>query len=500
MIGVLGMEVKAKTMAAFTAPKLRYRKPGRAQEAPGDYDHIALIVLDRDALSAAPFGDVLAARMKRRASKTPPGTVFLTEAPNTAGTTLAVGFLGADMEPFALQELARKLVAFKSGTRRAAVMAPGLSPEIRRRALDALVQCLYARAPLPHFRADDAAPAPPVVDVFGLDDNDRRQRAAARGNHLARALTVLPGNHLTPRLYVKRVKALAAENGWQFGFWDEKRLATLGAGAFLAVTRSEAVGAGIVHVRYKPRRATKAPVALVGKGICFDTGGVNVKPARSMYGMHEDMEGSAVALGTLLALTELKVPFVVDCYLAIAENAIGPRSYRPNDVVRASNGTTIEIVHTDAEGRMVLADTLALACRARPALVIDYATLTGTCVYALGTRMTGVFTNRPEWSARILEAGRQSGERVWAFPLEEDYAEAIKSDIADVKQCAQDGEADHILAALFLKRFLRHDPAWIHLDLSAGRHKGGLGAVPTDVTGFGVHWSLALLADGRWDW
>jgi len=484
----------------FTTPRVRYLKPGSMKDGADLYGHIAIIVNRAQDLAKAPFGSVLLKRLKTQEVRPVAGTVFTTQAPNETGSMLAVGFADKTLSPFALLELARKLTGIPRGTGKVCLMALGLTGEDHKRAINALTSCIYARAPLPDFKGETAARPVAAVDIYGADDDDARLRAGAYGNHLARTLSILPGNHLTPSLYVKRIKQWAADKGWKFQFLDEKRLAARGAGAFLAVTRTEAVGSGIVHLRYSPRKVQKNPIALVGKGICFDTGGVNVKPARHMYGMHEDMEGSAVALGTLLALSELKVPYVIDCYLAIAENAIGPRSYRPNDVVRATNGTTIEIVHTDAEGRMVLADTLSLACESHPGLVLDYATLTGACVNALGTRMSGVFTNRPMLTQKLIEAGHTSGERVWPFPLEDDYDAELKSDIADVKQCTLEGEADHILAALFLKRFLAHDPIWIHMDLSAGRHKGGLGAVPSDTTGFGVHYTLALLSDPTLHW
>jgi leucyl aminopeptidase len=272
-----------------------------------------------------------------------------------------------------------------------------------------------------------------------------------------------------------------------------------GAGAFLAVAQgSSERDAGILQLQYTPAKASKKKtLALVGKGICFDTGGMNLKPARHMHGMHEDMEGSAVALGTLLALTEMKVNYPVDCYLALAQNHIGPDAYKQNDVVTAMNGTTIEIVHTDAEGRMVLADTLTLASQQKPGLIIDYATLTGACVYALSTRYSGAFTNRDTFIQPIIDAGRHSGERVWPFPVDKDFDKPLDSDIADIKQCTLDGEADHILAARFLSRFIDHNVPWIHVDLSAGNHKGGLGAIPTDITGFGVAFTLTLLRDKR---
>ncbi|MDX5410716.1 MAG: leucyl aminopeptidase family protein, partial [Thauera sp.] len=271
------------------------------------------------------------------------------------------------------------------------------------------------------------------------------------------------------------------------------------AGAFLAVTQaSERDDGGLLRLSYRPKGHAKKPgLALIGKGICFDTGGVNLKSAKSMHGMHEDMEGSAVALGTLLALSLLKVDFAVDCWLALAENHIGPQAYKPNDVVTASDGTRIEIVHTDAEGRMVLADALAIAARDKPALMLDYATLTGACVYALSTRYSGVFGNREELLALLTDTGRHCGERVWPFPMDADFDAALKSDIADIKQCTLDSEADHILAARFLNRFVPADVPWLHVDLSAGNHKGGLAHIPGDVTGFGVTLTVqALLEHG----
>jgi leucyl aminopeptidase len=178
----------------------------------------------------------------------------------------------------------------------------------------------------------------------------------------------------------------------------------------------------------------------------------------------------------------------------VTENRISATAYTSQDIVVAVNGTSIQVIHTDAEGRLVLADTLALSAREKPALIIDYATLTGTCIAALTTRYSGIFSNRAGAVKNLLAAAMASGERVWPFPLDDDFDEPLKSEIADVKQCVVEGAGDHIFAARFLKRFVPDDIAWVHLDLSAGQHKGGLGAVPTDITGFGVAYTLGLLA------
>jgi leucyl aminopeptidase len=214
-----------------------------------------------------------------------------------------------------------------------------------------------------------------------------------------------------------------------------------------------------------------------------------------MYHMHEDMQGSAVAVGTMLALSALEAPYDIDCWLAITENQIGARAFRPQEVVRASNGVTIQVAHSDAEGRMVLADTLAFAAHTTPDIIVDFATLTGSCVVALGDRYSGAFTNRPEWRSALELAGRDSGERVWPFPMDEDYDLELDSTIADILQCTPDSKADHILAARFLNRFVPASIPWIHLDLAASNRSGGLGHIPTDYTGFGVRYATHLLLD-----
>ncbi len=338
-----------------------------------------------------------------------------------------------------------------------------------------------------------AAPALPIPRIA----------ASARAGNLVRSLTGLPPNELNARGYRRLLQRLARRHRLQLRWYSEAQLKRLGAGAFLAVSRGNAArDAGIAHLRWRgPVRAhrarSRAPdVALVGKGILFDTGGVNIKPHRSMLDMHTDMSGSAVALASLIALSELQSDIKAEAWLAITENNTGPNSYRPQEVVRACNGTTIQVIHSDAEGRMVLADTLALAARSRPGLTIDFATLTGACVHALTERYSGVFTNRPQWSEALVAAGRDSGERVWSFPLDEDFDSDLESTVADVMQCTVDSKGDHILAARFLQRFIGDLP-WVHVDLSSATRRGGLGHVTTEVTGFGVRWTLELLLSQR---
>ena len=463
--------------------------------------HLICLLSAAFEIGRLPHGNVLEQRIKAARHKLTAESPFHTLLPNAQGTRIALLVVAPDQSAFQLLTQARRVLAAQRKPAPAAVHVACFGLELKQaeRACEALVAAaLAADFAMPDLKSKrEPRTRLKQIRIYGHKSTHgyARTLAEARGNNLARFLTALPPNELTPGKYRQRVLKLAREYHWKTEFLDVKKLKSRGAGAFLAVAQgSPEPDAGILHLRYTPKQKSgKGALALVGKGICFDTGGTNLKPARHMHGMHEDMEGSAVALGTLLALTELNVDFPVDCWLALAQNHIGPKAYKQNDVVKAANGTSIEIMHTDAEGRMVLADTLTFASRAKPRLIMDYATLTGACVGALSTRMSGALTNRMELVPTVIEAGWESGERVWPFPLEKDYDKALKSDIADVKQCTLDSDADHILAASFLRKFIEGDVPWIHIDLSAGNHKGGLAHIPTDITGFGVRFSLNLL-------
>ncbi len=460
---------------------------------------------DGEIAAHLPYAEVIQQRLNRLPEDQRKMTPVEIDLPNRKGSRLVLACLDEDADVFQTLTLARKLVEKQSlfNPAEIALLVEGFESERSETCAEALISAaLAASAELPCYRSSKkTAPALQTIRLHGFRSSHgfKRAFAEARGNALARYLTQLPPNELTPTHYREVISALAKQYGWKMTFFGSTQLQKKKAGAFLAVAQGSPVDdAGIVHLQYRPGAQTrKPPVALIGKGICFDTGGVNLKPAKFMLGMHEDMEGSAVALGSLLALTELQVKFPVDCWLALATNHIGPRAYKPNDVVTAMNGTTIEVIHTDAEGRMVLADTLALASKSKPVTIIDYATLTGACVYSLGSAYSGVFSNRDGWHPALIETGRQSGERVWPFPLDKDYDKALESDIADVKQCAEEGNADHILASRFLQRFVDAEINWLHMDLSSGNHKGGLAHIPTDTTGFGVRYTVSFLLDQK---
>lgn len=314
-------------------------------------------------------------------------------------------------------------------------------------------------------------------------------------NNQVRYLAELPSNILHPKSYRDRAEKLAKELKVDFEFLGKKELTEKKAGAFLAVVQGDHnERAGIAHFHYKPSKNPKKKLAIVGKGLCFDTGGYNVKTGNFMNGMHQDMTGSAIAISLFEVLVKMKVPYEIHAYLALAENLISHDAYRPNDVVVACNGISIEVDNTDAEGRMCLSDTLAIASEEKPDLMIDFATLTGSVIRSLDTRRCGAYSNVDRLGRLAVDVGERSGERVWNFPIGGDYNDAIKSEYADVRQCATAASADHIYAATFLSKFVEKGIPWVHIDLAAAGNKGGLGLVPTETTGFGVRFGVELVS------
>ena len=479
------------------------QRTGRPSRADIDSSDQVLIVLPQ-ARKPAAAGVPLRARVEKLAAvaRRSPQRQATTRLENSKSTQLTVALAPRDSTAFERLSWARQLAAPAAETGgRISVIVLGCSDERYGEILDAVLSALSAVAfELASYRSTRRTHRllrSAVVLGTQTQLDLRGIKAAAAGNNLARWLTALPPNKLDAASYRQVIESIAATENFEFEFFDEAQLRELGAGAFLAVCQgNDERDAGIVRLTYRPKRpptTDAASLALVGKGIIFDTGGNNLKPFRSMLDMHMDMQGSAVALGVLLAATAIAVPYEIELWLAITENRISARAYKSQDVVTALNGTTIQVIHTDAEGRMVLADTLALASRSSPDLIIDFATLTGACVTALTSRYSGVFCNRDSLHDELIAAGRTSGERVWPFPMDADFDEGLKSTVADVKQCAEDGAGDHILAAKFLARFVPPTIPWVHVDLAAAQHKGGLAHVPSEFTGFGVRFTLHLL-------
>lgn len=326
-----------------------------------------------------------------------------------------------------------------------------------------------------------------------LQKQGQSSEASAHKTNLVRNLTQRAGNDLTPAVYVKTAKEMAEKAGLKTDFLSLSDLRKMKAGAFLAVAQGAGENSGgILKLSYQPKTA-KRKVALVGKGITFDTGGNNLKTGSHMFGMNNDMAGSAVVLALCLLAAQEQWPFQITGYMAITENVLNEKAYRPNDVVTSLKGKTIEVIDTDAEGRMILADTLTLASREKPDLVIDFATLTGSVIRALGTQYSGGYSNKKHWLSKIRKAGILSGERVWSFPNDTDYGRCLKSDIADIKQCRLTGGVDHIEAAYFLSQFIEKGIEWIHIDLGAMDPEEPLAHIPKKPSGFGVRVGKELI-------
>ena len=309
----------------------------------------------------------------------------------------------------------------------------------------------------------------------------------------ARDLVNEPASVATPRFLAERVAALARDiRGLEAEAWAPKRIASEGLTGLLAVARGSREEPRFIRLRWAGPGARRR-VILVGKGITFDSGGLSLKPPKSMETMKYDMAGGAAVIGAVAAAARLGLPVDVTAFVPATENLPGGQAQKPGDVIRFLNGKTVEVLNTDAEGRLVLADALALASREKPDAVIDLATLTGSCRAALGTLFAGVMGNDERLVAKLIEAGRAASEPLWQLPLVREYRDDLKSPIADLKNVG--GEAGAITAGLFLEEFVDGVP-WAHLDIAgpAFTEKDLLHA-PRGGTGFGVRLLVRYLSD-----
>lgn len=319
----------------------------------------------------------------------------------------------------------------------------------------------------------------------------RRGEIFSRATALARDLINEPASVKTPTRLAEVAKGLA-EQGIRVNIFQKREIEKLGMGGLLGVAMGSEQPPVFIRLHYKPPQVASRKVALVGKGITFDSGGLCIKPAESMETMKYDMSGAAAILGIFHALGTLRPSVEVLGFLPCTENMPGGRAYRPGDVLKMYGGKTVEVTNTDAEGRLVLADALAYALTEKPDEIIDLATLTGACVVALGRGMCGVMGNDQELSDRLLVAARRAGEKAWPLPLELEYKEALKSEVADIKNSGgRHGGA--ILGAIFLREFVGKTP-WAHLDIAGPAWTEKANALsPPGATGFGVRTLLEYL-------
>jgi leucyl aminopeptidase len=395
--------------------------------------------------------------------------------------------------------------------RRAGALAVARLPHLRRLALDArgllpTPAAAFAQgAALRGWRydelrtiPDDDAPRLKALDLLsdtpGIEAAWQTAAAAWHGAAFARDLVAEPSNTLTPEAFIDRLDTLR-DAGVQVSVLRRRALQREGLGALLAVGRGSAHPPRLVILRW-PGAIEAPPVVFVGKGVTFDTGGICIKPADKMWDMRADMAGAAACAGAMLAIAERRSPAPVVAILALAENTTGAASYRPGDVLHSFSGRTIEVVDTDAEGRLVLADALAWAVqRHHPQAIIDLATLTGSIVTALGPHMAGLFTNDPALAAHVAAAGSAVGEPVWRMPIGETHRRDLDSDIADLRHCVPGrGQPDACHAAAFLREFVGDVP-WVHLDIAAmDLHEEANDEAAAGPTGFGVRLLDRLVA------
>jgi len=298
-----------------------------------------------------------------------------------------------------------------------------------------------------------------------LDAAVSRGQVLAESQNFTRALANEPANLLTPLKMAAAARQMAQEQGLECEVLERGELERLGMGALLGVAQGSAEPPALVVIRYRPQSAASAAhLGLVGKGVTFDTGGISIKPSEGMEKMKYDMSGGAAMIGAMRAIAQLKPPLAVTAFIPCVENMPGSRAQRPGDIVTAMSGKTIEVINTDAEGRLILADALTYARRQGCTHLVDAATLTGAVVVALGHLNVGLFANDDALRDRVLAAAKGEGERLWTLPLEDDYKEYLKSAFADLANVGgRWGGA--ITAAIFLKEFAEDTP-WVHLDIA----------------------------------
>ena len=308
-------------------------------------------------------------------------------------------------------------------------------------------------------------------DARAVQKGLARGQAIAAGVAVAREFANRPANHCTPTYLAEQAKKLAREHRLKLEVLDRKDVEKLGMGSFLAVAQGSDEPLKFIVARYEGAARSQPPVVLVGKGITFDTGGISIKPSAEMDEMKFDMGGAASVLGTLRAIAELKPKLNLVCIVPACENMPSGRAIKPGDVVTSLSGQTIEILNTDAEGRLILCDALTYAERFKPAVVVDVATLTGACVIALGHHNSGLFTADDALAEQLLGASREALDPCWRMPLDEEYDDALKSNFADMGNVGPRAGGS-ITAAMFLRRFTGKY-RWAHLDIAGTAWKSG---------------------------
>ncbi len=327
-----------------------------------------------------------------------------------------------------------------------------------------------------------------------LTDAVAKGQAVAAGVNLARDLVNEPGGSLTPVAFARKATAVAKAGKLTIKVLDMAAIKKARLGGVLGVNRGSTQQPRFVEMSYRPSGRATGHVALVGKGVTFDAGGLSIKTAAGMMTMKCDMGGAAAVLGAMSTLSVVQPKVRVTAYLPLTDNMLGGDATRPGDVLKMRNGKTVEVLNTDAEGRLIMADALSLATEAKPDAIVDLATLTGACMVALGPRYAGVMgTDGDGWVQQVLDAGGRTGERVWQLPLPPEYRTMLDSNVADVKNIGGP-HGGAITAGLFLKEFVGEDIPWAHIDIAAPAFLDApFEEHPKGGTGYGVRLLVDLL-------
>ena len=461
------------------------------------------------------LGGLLSRVLKTERFEGKPGQIsyFHTAGAVPAGRVLVVGLgplrRGArarDAEPIRRATAAAVRRARDLGATTIAVFMPAAALPARERA-----QAVVEGALLGTYRFDKYLKEKngKVVRALTVLEPDRRSAAAARdgvrigrvsaeATVLARDLVNEPANVVTPTFLARRAAEIAKEGGLTLRVLDRAECAKMGMGAYVGVAQGSEEPPKFIHLTYSPKGRARRRVAVIGKGITFDSGGLDLKTADGMLRMKDDMSGAAAVLGIFQALPRLKPPVEVHGLIAATENMPSGTAQRPGDIVRAMNGLTIEIGNTDAEGRLTLADALAYAVKhVKPDEMIDMATLTGAVVIALGQGVSGVMASDDGLASRVLAAADGAGERMWRLPLHDEYKDGLKSDVADLNNISSQRGAGAIVAGLFMREFTAGVP-WAHLDIAGTAFtERELPLGPKGATGVGVRTLLTYLSNGR---
>ena len=332
-------------------------------------------------------------------------------------------------------------------------------------------------------------------NIYNTKSN-KRFKALIDGINFTKELVSEPGNILHPDEYAKRLKLLT-KYGLKVSVYDKKKLKRLGMNALLGVGQGSVRGSYLVTVEWKGSKINQKPLAFVGKGVCFDTGGISLKPAKFMEDMTYDMAGSAVVVGLMKTLALRKARINAIGVVGLVENMPGGNAQRPGDIVKSYSGKTIEILNTDAEGRLVLADALTFTEKKyKPKFIVDLATLTGAIIVSLGSEYAGLFSNNDKLSTDLYDVGNKVGEKVWRMPLHKNYDKLINSKNADMQNINYVGGAGSTTAAQFLQRFIINKTPWAHLDIAGMAFSKYGGALNSwGATGFGVRLLNKLIED-----